>query len=217
MNPQQPIAMSDKQAFEKLWNQYLTNGMIVSILGKRRSGKTANLFGLGELKSIEKNKTLYAVKFPKQLPNKIEQVSCVSNIPNGGVGAIDEIGIHYPSKRHMSSNQMSLDEVLYLAGQKDITLIATTQQSTSLNLNMLRNSDIIICKEPSFMQIATERPIVKSLFREAKEVLDTIPEEERKKYSYIVSDVFRGLVQIPLPSFWNEDVSHAYSNFRITR
>jgi len=206
-----PIA--DREDFEHFESAFLTKPQVVLIIGKRRSGKTALALRMIENK-IEKTKLrAYSIRFPESLPSPIENLTSIESAKPDTINFVDEIGILYPAKRHM--NQLSLGEVLYLAGQKNITLIATTQYAISADLNILRNIDILIIKEPSLMQIATERPILGKFLRNAKECFDMFPELERRKFGYVMSDHFKGMIEFELPSFWSNDISYAFKNYKI--
>ena len=106
-----------------------------------------------------------------------------------------------------------MNAILKLAGQKDLTFIAIVHNTALLNVNVLRMVDVLFIKEPSLLQIETERSILKYHLQLAKDMIKCYPEVERNSLALLYSDEFRGLVKFELPSFWNEQISKAYKNY----
>lgn len=209
--------LADKDDFETFENVFLSTSQVILVIGKRRSGKTGIGLRLSENKIATAKVGAYAVGFPRELPAPFKRVSSIENVPNNSLAFMDEIGILHPSKRASSDDSLTLGEVLYLAGQKDITLIGTTQYAIGADLNIVRNADVLIIKEPSLFQIQTERTFLKKFLRITRDALSVFPPEERKKYAYLYSDYFSGIVKFELPSFWSNEISYAFKDINIKR
>ena len=209
--------LSNEEEFRNWYSNFIANSQIILILGKRRSGKTALGLKLLELKlksAKSSNLRAYSYKYPVDLP-EVEKITDIKAVKPDSILFIDEIGIWFPSKRHMKKKHLTLGELLYLAGQKNITLIGTVQNSLTTDINVIRNIDTLIVKELSLMQLRTERKFIVDILENAKDALEFFPPTERNKFAYIYSDQFRGLVQFNLPSFWSEKYSFPYKVMKL--
>ena len=206
--------LSNEEEFRNWYSNFIANSQIILILGKRRSGKTALGLKLLELKLKSTKLKAYSYKYPVDLP-EVEKITDIKAVRPDSILFIDEIGIWFPSKRHMKKKHLTLGELLYLAGQKNITLIGTVQNSLTTDINVIRNIDTLIVKELSLMQIRTERKFIVDILENAKDALEFFPPTERNKFAYIYSDQFRGLVQFSLPSFWSEKYSFPYKVMKL--
>ena len=76
-------------------------------------------------------------------------------------------------------------------------------------LNVLRLADVLLFKEPSLLQSRFERKNLQDMFQKVGENFKDL--DNRKNYSYVISDDFEGLVWNELPDFWNESSSKSFS------
>jgi len=183
------------------------------ILGKRGSGKSA--IGLKLLENIiaKTNKQCYAMGFEvASLPSFITSIEDISQIKNNSFVLIDEGGILFSSRNAMSTPNKILSELILVARHKDLSIIFISQNSSNLDVNIIRQADYLIMKPSSLLQEDFERKVIKEAYTDVK--------QEFKKYSnilgitYIYSDDFRGFVTNPLPSFWSTSLSKSFKDHR---
>lgn len=182
---------------------------IYLILGMKGSGKTALGFRLMENLGMTKNKKMFAYGFPgMSLPLDIIKIDDFQALENNSILIIDEGGLSFDAKNHFSFNSRQLKTLMALSRHKGIDLIVISQNSSSIDLNIIRMADVVIFKELSLMQIEMERPQIAKLCREAAEYFKG---RYAKKFAFIVSKEFKGLVRNCLSSFWNEQISTGFS------
>ena len=179
------------------------------ILGARGQGKSA--LGMRLLENIYSStkRPCTAMGFEsKALPSWIKVVENVDDIPNGSFVLIDEGGILFSSRDSMSNANKMLSSLLLIARHKDISIVFISQNSSNLELNILRQADYLLLKPSSLMQIDFERKKIQQMYKEVSDKFDTY--HSIRGLTYIYSDLFRGFVSNDLPSFWNDDVSKSF-------
>lgn len=200
-------------SYDKFYNKLLKYSLIMLIIGKRGSGKTALGMRLLELFNKNAKKRCYAVGFQNsKIPRWIRKADVIEEIPNNSVALIDEGGIVFSSRESMKDANKMLGKIMAIARHKNITLVLVTQNSAMIDLNVLRLADTILLKEPSLLQSEFERKALKNMY---DKIIPLFKErEDKEKYFYVWDDEFEGLLEYGLPSFWNEGVSKSFRNFR---
>lgn len=100
---------------------------------------------------------------------------------------------------------------MVISRHKDQDLIIVVQNSANLDINCIRQADVLIFKQPSLLQIKTERKQITKLFEKAKSYFK-YGRTENKKWNYIISEEFEGVCVNTLSSFWSDKISKAYGN-----
>lgn len=181
------------------------------ILGGRGTGKTALGMRLLENFKAKSNKKIYAMGFSKEtLPEWIICIEKIDEIKNGSVVLIDEGGIEFSSRNAMTLINKMLSELLLISRHKDLSVIFITQNSSNLEINVIRQADYLLLKPSSLLQRDFERSKIKDVYEEVQEDFKKL--KEHKGLTYIYSDSYRGFVTNTLPSFWGEKVSKGYAN-----
>ncbi|MFC1801436.1 zonular occludens toxin domain-containing protein [Nanoarchaeota archaeon] len=179
------------------------------ILGARGSGKSAIGMKLLENFKNKTKKNIYAIGFKKEdLPNWIKVVENVQQIQNDSTVLIDEGGIAFSSRKSMSNANQLLSELLFIARHKSLSILFITQNSSNLEINVLRQADFLVMKPSSLLQTDFERKIIKEIYQSVGE--DFIKLGHFTGLTYIHSDKFQGFITNELPSFWNVKVSKAF-------
>ena len=179
------------------------------VLGARGSGKSA--MGMKLLENFKKKtqKNVYAMGFNKEdLPNWINVAENIKEIQNDSVVLIDEGGIAFSSRKSMSSANRLLSELLMIARHKNLSILFITQNSSNLEVNVLRQADFLVMKPSSLLQKDFERKIIKDIYELRTDGFEAFKEEAG--LAYVHSDKFQGFVSNELPSFWNVKVSKAF-------
>jgi len=179
------------------------------ILGARGTGKSA--IGLKLLENIhaKTSRPVYAIGFhAKDIPSWINVVETPEEVENDSVVLIDESGITFSSRKSMSNANQLLSSLLLIARHKNISVMFITQNSSNLEVNVLRQADYLVLKPSSLMQKDFERKKIKEVY----EALETEFEQlkETKGLTYIHSDKYQGFITNELPSFWSTKVSKAF-------
>jgi hypothetical protein len=199
----------DYGAWEKLVLD--SESKIGIIVGARGSGKTA--FGMKVLENVyaKKKRACVALGFDKTtLPSWIEVVDSVDSIRNNSFVLIDEGGILFSSRKSMSNPNKLLSDLLLISRHKNLSILFIAQNSSNLDVNIIRQADYLVLKPSSLLQKDFERKIIKDIYTSVKEEFDNLKEE--KGVSYIYSDAFRGFVKNELPSFWSTNLSKSFKD-----
>jgi len=190
---------------------YNNKSQIGLILGARGTGKSA--IGMRLLENIKTatKKNIYAMGFDSSaLPHWIESVASIEQINNNSVVLIDEGGIEFSSRNTMSNANKLLSEILLVARHKDLTVFFITQNSSNLEINVIRQADFLLLKPSSLMQKDFERKKIKQVYESVDEHFTN--HKGTKGLTYIYSDSYLGFIKNDLPSFWSEGVSKGYKN-----
>ncbi len=185
------------------------DSLIGIILGARGSGKSAVGMKLLENFKAKTGRYVCAMGFKSEnVPDWINVVTTVDQIPNSSVVLIDEGGIAFSSRKSMSNANQLLSELLMIARHKSLTILFITQNSSNLEVNALRQADFLVLKPSSLLQKDFERKIIKELYESVSSDFSALKDTEG--LAYIHSDKFRGFVSNELPSFWSTDVSKSF-------
>lgn len=198
-----------KGNFDDFLEELKKNDSFIAItIGARGSGKTATSLALMELLRGSK-KNYFAMGFSKDaLPEWIFLVEDVSNIKNDSLVLVDEGGILFSSRSFMSDSNKLLSELLMIARHKNISIIFISQNSSNLEINTLRQADVLILKKHSLLQKNFERKIIAKLYEEHEAYFEK--NKTKKGSSLFYADSFVGLMDISLPSFWSNKTSKSF-------
>ncbi len=179
------------------------------ILGARGAGKSAIGLKILENFYIKTQRPSYTMGFKESdLPEWIKNISSIDEVENNAVVLLDESGIQFSSRDSMSSINKLLSKLLLIARHKDLNLIFITQNSSNIDLNIIRQADYLILKPSSLLQKDFERKKINQIYNEVEIYFKQYKKE--KGLTYIYAESYRGFVSNPLPSFWNTDISKAY-------
>jgi len=180
------------------------------ILGARGTGKTA--FGIKFLENVysRKKKRCYAIGFKEdEMPLWINVIESISELKNGSFVLIDEGGILFSSRRAMSNPNKLLSELILIARHKNLSILFISQNSSNLDVNILRQADFLALKPSSLLQKEFERKIIQKIYDQAEPMFEKL--KNCKGLTHIYSGDFKGFVSNSLPSFWGEKISKGFS------
>lgn len=193
------------------WEKKLmkSDSTIGIILGARGSGKSAIAIKLLENIHSKTSHKIYAIGFKKEtMPSWIEVVDSIDNIKNNAHILIDEGGILFNSRSSMSKPNKILSDLMLIARHKNLSIIFISQNSSNLEVNILRQADYLILKPSSLLQKNFERKIIMKIYEETSEDFKNFKSNEG--LAYIHSDDFQGFISNPLPSFWSDTISKSW-------
>lgn len=204
--------LSEQEGSFKEWMKKMesSESTIGIILGARGTGKTA--FGIRLLENIHARyrRPCVALGFEESaLPYFITPVATPKDIPNNSLVLIDEGGILFNSRRSMSNANKLLSQLLLIARHKDLSILFISQNSSNLEVNILRQADFLVLKPSSLMQKDFERKMIQKIYSSIATEFKTL--SEARGATYIYADTFRGFVSNTLPSFWSEGLSKGFS------
>ena len=220
------------------WFTILDEPFVVLILGERGGGKTALGHLLLELFSNQGGRRKACIiGFPTHkrhlLPNWITPLD-EPIFPEDSVVLLHEAHFYLHARRSMKEDHLVIDKLLTVSRHKNVDIIVETQQSFRLDRNIIAEVDAIIFRVPELMQEKFERPEVRWITQMAKEAFRPFVKEfevvkngkviakyreilpEAKKHAFIYGKKFVGMYphEIPLPSYWNEEISKAYGELK---
>lgn len=198
----------DFDSFEnKLYTQKSSIGLI---LGARGTGKSA--LGMRILENIhsQTQREVYALGFKAEsLPSWITTVSSLEAVPNGCFLLIDEGGLTFSSRKSMSDKNTLLSELLFIARHKDVSALFITQNSSTIEVNVLRQADYLFLKPSSLLQKEFERSKIQDMYQDVDEHFQK--HKDVPGLTYVYANAYRGFMTNTLPSFWSDDVSKAFA------
>jgi len=201
---------------DKIWQSILVPGSVILIIGKRGSGKSA--LGFLILEKLCYRMKCYVLNLPEdahsQLPPNIGVVSRVENAPFGSAILVDEAAIEFPARTSGSEKNRKLLEVISLARQRNQIIIFISQDTSYIDINILRGLSSLIIKEPAPLQEKFERCEVKESINKARLAFGKIT-EDRRGWAYVAFSPggYEGLIRTPKPSFFSDKLSNCYASF----
>jgi hypothetical protein len=203
------------EAFEgKIYSAKSTIGLV---LGARGSGKSALGMRLLENVSAKKARKVYAMGFDQSsLPAWISCTEELGSLPNGAFVLVDEGGIAFSSRQSMSDANKLLSSLILIARHKDISVLFISQNSANLEINAIRQSDYLLLRKPSLLQMDFERKKIGEIYSRISAGFGQLPNGGQHA-TYVYSDEFEGFVANQLPSFWSQKASKSFSAFKAER
>lgn len=205
------VLESLKGTFDEFFDYLKTNDSFIAIvIGARGFGKTAvSLSFVEALRGFKEN--YFAMGFSNDaLPEWIYLVDSVAKIKNDSLVLIDEGGILFSSRDSMSDANKVLSDLLMISRHKNISIVFISQNSSNLEVNTLRQADILILKKHSLLQKNFERKIIAKLYNEYESYFEKY--KKNKGASLIFSDQFVGFLNVGLPSFWSNKTSKSFEH-----
>lgn len=195
---------------------------LILIIGRRGSGKSA--LGYSILEYLQ-DRPCYVYNFPKPglLPDFISPIYDLE-FPENSTILIDEAYMNFSSRNSLSKRNKFISNLNGLTRQKNLLVIYISQETTSIDINIMRGLEVLFVKALSINQVRFERKAIKSFLGHVKKEIDMLNSEDRiKKAAYISCDIigkrFEGLIENAneLPSFWNEEISKAWKGVELEK
>jgi len=188
---------------------FKSDSKIGVILGARGSGKTAFALKFLENFHSKTKKKCFAIGFQEdEMPGWIKVVPDISKIENDSFVLIDEGGILFSARKSMSNANKLLSDLILIARHKNLNILFISQNSSNLDVNILRQADFLILKPSSLLQKNFERKIIQKIYDGVSDLFDQ--HKDKPGTTYIYSDLFEGFVNNPLPSFWTGSISKSF-------
>lgn len=214
-----PIMDNEVEMENKTCDIELKAGQVVLIIGGRGSGKSLHGFRLlEEFHSKKACNKVYVLGIPlskqRLLPDWIKIINKIDDVPKNAVLLVDEAGIIYQSTRKKDN---LLRFMLQICRHKNLQLIYCNLSSSAVDIEIIRNVDVLAIHLPSLLQGELERRGVDGLVKKAQKEFDKIPESERKEHCFIIGDKCQGVIHVNKPSFWSEELSISWADEEIKK
>ena len=108
----------------------------------------------------------------------------------------------------MSNANKLLSELILISRHKNLSILFISQNSSNLDVNILRQADFLVLKSSSLLQKDFERKIIQKIYDATEKDFEKF--RDKKGLTYIYGNLFRGFVTNPLPSFWGEKISKGF-------
>ncbi|MFH1917334.1 MAG: zonular occludens toxin domain-containing protein [Nanoarchaeota archaeon] len=194
--------------FEK---KLLKKSLILLVIGRRGSGKTALGFKFLELFHNMSKKKCHIVGYNDvKLPFWVKKIDDVQHAKINSVVLIDEGALAFSSRDSMKDANKMISRIMAVARHKNLTLIFISQNSAMIDVNILRLVDSLVLKEPSLLQSRFERKALRDIYTEVHDSFKGV--ETKAAHFFIYDDDFQGLMTYGLPSFWSDKISTSFKN-----
>ncbi len=204
------------------WDKILPESGLVGIFGKQRMGKSGLMYYIAEMRWKMLRTPAVTCGPPASLQAKFpdwmtvipfDEIHTLGDF-RGYTCMIDEGSLPLHARNALGKNHLLFDEFMSFSGQRDQLLMVCTHHSTKLDINIVREWDVLAFKQPKKMYTLMERESVRAWVLRARDLLVTIPDKtERKKFTYVLYDDLdeETIAENPLPSFWCDEISIAMS------
>ena len=206
-NQERPLLSENK------WEAILIPGSIILIIGERGSGKTA--LGYYLLQKLCQRMGCYVVNLPDKvrrlLPAGIGAVATLEEAPCHTALLVDEAGLEFSARKSASERNQRLLEVISLARQRNQIIIFIVQETSYIDITILRGLSSLIVKEPSPLQSRLERPEIREFIEKAQVAFNQVPGDKRD-WAYLAFGTSgkHGMLRTPKPSFFCHELSNCY-------
>lgn len=176
------------------------DGSVTIIIGRRESGKTVLGYRLAELLG----RPVYAVS-PEQKPptgvTRIDIEELDTEPPPNSTLFLDDIPV-YASQRDYGVAAVRVLEKLIPVVRHDRKLhIISATQSSGLSDKFILDADMVLLKPANLLFGDLERPAVSRFYREVQPLFDEMSEYAQKRYVYVLTQGWRGMVRVLKPEF----------------
>ena len=207
------LADNDKY---RILKEVVQNNEVIGIFGKRGSGKSAAGYAILEYYNTKEN--AHVVGLGKEhwhlLPDTIVPLpldfQTLNDLPWHSTIFIDEAAQYFYARDSHKTLNKFISKLETDARKKDQLLVFATHTFRKLDIGVILDMDALMFKQPSMLHARFERKEILEMVKSAKREFDRLPKSEnRAKYAYLISDDYEGMIEVPLPSFWCDELSNA--------
>jgi len=138
------VVPAEQQAAYDDW-QYNLNGLVIVVLGKRGSGKSALAAKLGEFMQAVFGIPVFWLGIPETaqplLPSWVRIVDSLAKCPNDCFILVDESGLNFLSLEFAGKKNVELRRQLMLCRQRQQTIIFCAQSSRDIDESIIRQAN----------------------------------------------------------------------------
>lgn len=198
---------SDEKGFDEFQNDLHKDSLMIIILGRRGSGKSALAHSVAQQMATHQKKQIVTFNEPKQISN-LANYDDISKIPNDSIVILDEAGIHFSGRSSGAKQNKDMLNQLRISRHRGISTIVISQDSGSVDVGFLRLADYILMKRITQSMFDFERSAIQKRLKPGYEALNE--KKGEKEFFYVASDDFNGLCKNKLASYWSNKASKSY-------
>jgi len=186
------------------------------ITGRRGSGKTA-LGCLVLQEAHERGMGAYLMGLPqpkwKLLPEYINPTRNIGEVQDNSAVMLDESFLYLYARDHPKRFNKFISQLIGITRQKNWMLLFISHTLRKLDIGAILDADNLVVRQPSWLHVRYERQEVRELIEPAFKFFKRV--SEPVKYAYIYTSKPPIAVKIPLPEFWSEELSKAFSGITV--
>lgn len=187
------------------------------ITGKRGSGKSCLGHLILEL-AYKRGLTPNILGLPEGkwhlLPEFIVPIKELDEVTDDSAVFMDESYMYLFSREAYGDFNKAMAKFLGVSRQKNILLLFATHLTRKLDVSCIYDADNIIFRQPSFLHIEFEREEIREYIRMANTFFKEVDNPVR--YAFIVTSKGITKIEVDLPTYWNEELSRAFSGISFT-
>jgi hypothetical protein len=182
------------------WPKWFTDiltqpsGGVISVIGKRHSGKTTLCVKLAEVIQDEHHSPILFPGYPEEMaPNYITPIplknigTVLDKAPPNSVVIIDDASALFSSKRTMTATGLGFETLINTCAHRQFHLLINTQDSSDLHKAGMR-ADCMVFKPPEMMFAGSERPVIRKLVDRANNEFSRFSPAEVKSHAWVWKD-----------------------------
>ncbi len=145
------------------------------------------------------------------LPEAIGAVATLEEAPSCSALLVDEAALGYSARKSASEKNQRLLELISLARQRNQIIIFITQETSYIDITILRGLSTLIVKKPSPLQNRLERPEIREFIEKAELAFNQFPGDKRGwAYLAFIASGKHAMLRTPKPSFFSQGLSNCY-------
>ena len=172
-------------------------GAVVTILGKRESGKTVCAYRIAQIIG----RPTYSVS-PEQSPPqgveelKLEQLETLP--PPFSTLLLDDLPAYMGSRDYQDAFVQTVEKIIPVVRHKRKLILIFISQTSAQADKWVMDCDLVIMKPMGWLYPEVERPAVKKLADKVMPIFRQMTESQQKKHCFIFSDAYSGLARIDI-------------------
>lgn len=154
-------------------------------------------------------------KIEKLVPKWLNLTEDIEEIPENCIILCDESALRYHATAWNQKETKAMENIISISRHRKQTVIFIAHITRKFSITLL-DIDVLICKKPGAFHNLIERTEFRKIIENVKKEFEKIPERDHKKYYYIISNKYTGLMENGLSSYWSEELSESFAGISIT-
>ena len=199
---------------KKFFDAFLSKPNVLTIIGKRGTGKTVLSFDIAEKAKKQKpelNLFVWGMSYEEVegLPEYYTPTMDAHSMPQNSLLIFDEAAVHVNARRAMSKENVSAAQLLAIARHKNFWFIYSSQLSTAIDKQIWEHSDFLVFKPLMFGEISgSDNSRTQKGFMQYITAL--YPNEKNKRECLVFTGEEWIKFENDKPKWWNENLSKTY-------